>query len=93
MPVGSWTVRAKGDGVTKRVETDQDAGDDSLSDAYREAVGAVVAARTLYDQACKVDGPDSSAARQAEGSLSQEINHRNELREQYDRVLDQRPMR
>ncbi|HLJ66356.1 MAG TPA: hypothetical protein VKX16_03230 [Chloroflexota bacterium] len=69
----------------------QDTADERLSDAYREAVGSVVAARTLYNQACAAHGPESLAASQANEYLTREIDHRNRLREQYDRVLNRRP--
>ena len=67
---------------------DRDAPSEQLSDAYREAVGSVMAARTLYDQACAAHGADSWPARQAQDYLTREINHRNELRAQYDQVID-----
>ncbi len=59
-----------------------------LSDAYREAVGSVMAARKLYDQACADHGLESPAAKQARDYLSRETDHRNRLREEYDLVLD-----
>lgn len=63
---------------------------EQLSDSYREAVGAVMAARRLYDQACADHGLDSLAATQARDYLSRETDHRNRLRDQYDQVLDRR---
>jgi hypothetical protein len=59
-----------------------------LSDAYREAVGSVMTARRLYDQACADHGVDSLAAAQARDYLSRETDHRNRLRDQYDLVMD-----
>jgi hypothetical protein len=66
---------------------------EQLSDAYREAVGSVMAARRLYDQACADHGIDSLAATQARDYLSRETEHRNRLRDQYDQVLDRRSPR
>lgn len=61
---------------------------DRLSDAYREAVGGVVAARLLHEQACVDHGPDSPAATQAQDRLTRAIHHRNQVRVQYDAILD-----
>jgi hypothetical protein len=77
--------------VTQEVEVDQDAVNERLSDAYREAVGSVTGARTLYDEACAAHGTDSWPARQARDYLDREVAHRNALRDQYDQVIDQRP--
>lgn len=66
---------------------------EQLSDAYREAVGSVMAARKLYDQACADQGVDSLAATQARDYLSRETDHRNRMRDQYDQVLDRRSPR
>ena len=59
-----------------------------LSDAYREVVGSVLAARTQYDRACTEHGADSEAAKRAGEHLSVMIDLRNRLRDQYDRVMD-----
>lgn len=77
--------------MTGEVDEERDATNERLSDAYREAVGSVMAARTLFDQACAAHGADSWPARQAQDYLTREIAHRNELRAQYDHVIDQRP--
>lgn len=61
-----------------------DATNDQLSDAYRDAVGSVMAARKLYDQACKDHGTDSWAAKRAQDYLTRETDHRNQLRDRYD---------
>lgn len=76
--------------MTRDRDEKQEAENDRLSDAYREAVGSVMAARALYDQARAAHGDDSWPARQAQDYLNREIRHRNELREQYDRVMNQR---
>jgi hypothetical protein len=75
--------------VTHEVDQGQDNSKEQLSDAYREAVGSVMAARTLYDQACAAHGADSWPAGQARDYLDREISHRNRLREQYDEVIGQ----
>ena len=67
----------------------QDMAKERLSDAYREAVGSVMAARTRYDQARMAHGAESLPARQAEDYLAQAIDLRNQLREQYDLVIGQ----
>lgn len=79
--------------MTRGEDEGKDAADERLSDAYRDSVGSVMAARTLYDQACAAHGADSRPAKQAQEYLTGTINHRNELRAQYDRVIDQRPRR
>ena len=79
--------------MTDEVDEGQDATNERLSDAYREAVGSVMAARTLYDQARAAHGADSWPARQAQDYLTREIAHRNELRVQYDQVIDRRRRR
>jgi hypothetical protein len=38
--------------MASQMDEEQDAATKRFSDAYREAVGSVMAARTLYDQAC-----------------------------------------
>jgi hypothetical protein len=75
--------------MRRDVDPGQDAANEQLSDAYREAVGSVMAARTAYDQICAAQGAESWPARQAKEYLTREINHRNQLREQYDVVIDQ----
>lgn len=70
------------------VDEDRDAANERLSNAYREAVGSVMAARVLFDQACAAHGVESWPARQAEDYLAREIHYRNQLREQYDLVLE-----
>ena len=77
--------------MTRGEDEGKDAADERLSDAYRDSVGSVMAARTLYDQACATHGADSRPAKQAQEHLARTINHRNELRRQYDQVIDQRP--
>lgn len=66
----------------------QNAANDQLSDAYRESVGSVMAARKLFDQACSDQGAESWAAKQAQDYLTRMTDHRNQLREQYDVVLN-----
>ena len=61
----------------------QDASDERLSNAYLESVGAVLTARKLFDRAC------ADHATQAQEYLAREVSHRNDLRQQYDRVLYQ----
>lgn len=74
--------------MTDEIGADHDAASERLSDAYREAVGSVMAARRLYDQACAAHGADSWPASQAQDYLHREITHRNHLRAQYDQVID-----
>lgn len=79
--------------MTQHREERPDATNERLSDAYREAVGSVMAARRLYDQARADHGADSWPAKQAQDYLTREIDHRNQLREEYDQVIDQRLQR
>lgn len=57
---------------------------DQLSNEYGAAIGSVFDARKRYDAACEAQGSDSWAAQQAHEYLEREIDHRNQLREQYD---------
>ena len=77
------------DEVTGSASGERQSANDQLSDEYREAVGAVMAARRLYDQACTDHGEESWAATQAGEYLAREVTHRDQLRERYDSVLDQ----
>ena len=74
--------------MTRAREEGHEIEDARLSDAYREAVGGVVAARALHTQACTDQGPESSAAIQAQEHLTRAIDHRNQVREQYGAILD-----
>lgn len=76
--------------MMRDADESQEAANEQLSDAYRESVGSVMAARKLYDEACAAHGTDSWPAGQAREYLTREIDHRNQLREQYDLVIDQR---
>jgi hypothetical protein len=59
-----------------------------LSNDYRDSVGSVMAARKQYDLACADQGNESQSARRAQDDLAHAIDHRNQLREQYDLVLN-----
>lgn len=63
---------------------DRDTTDDALSDEYRASVGSVMQARKRYEEVCEAQGPDSWSAQQAQEYLGREIEHRNQMREQYD---------
>jgi hypothetical protein len=73
--------------MTEHRGNGQDDATKGLSDAYRDAVGSVMEARRVYDQARADHGDDSEAARQAHEGLTREMDRRNELRDQYDRIL------
>lgn len=60
------------------------------SDDYGAAIGSVMEARRQYEAACRSQGEDSIAAREAEANLAREIEHRDQMRVQHDAAPDHR---
>ncbi|HLJ66365.1 MAG TPA: hypothetical protein VKX16_03275 [Chloroflexota bacterium] len=58
---------------------------------YNAAIGALMAARKLYADACEHQGAESWAAEQAQEYLSRQIEHRDEVRGRYDAAARGRP--
>jgi hypothetical protein len=63
---------------------------DTSNDEYGAAIGSVMEARRRYEVACRTQGEDSWAARQAGDYLAREIAHRDEMRARHDAAPDHR---
>lgn len=55
-----------------------------MIDEYGASVGSVMAARKEYETVCAAEGSDSKAAQQAHDFLTQQLQHRQAMRERYD---------
>jgi hypothetical protein len=62
----------------------------TADDEYGAAIGSVMEARRRYDAACRSQGEDSWAARQASEYLAREIEHRDKMRARHDAAPDHR---
>jgi hypothetical protein len=60
------------------------------SDEYGAAIGSVMEARRQYEAACRSEGEDSVAAREAGANLAREIEHRDQMRVRHDAAPDHR---
>lgn len=76
--------------MSEEVNEGRDAATDRLRAAHREAVESVLAARLLHDRTCASSGAGSWPAIQAHDYLTREIDHQQQVREQYDLILDRR---
>ena len=64
---------------------------EALYAEYNAAIGALIAARQQYAEACATQGVESWAAEQAQEYLTREIEHRDRVRLRYDAAARGRP--
>jgi hypothetical protein len=64
---------------------------DELYAEYNAAIGALMAARHQYTDACESQGAESWAAEQAQEYVTREIEHRDQVRKRYDAAARGRP--